>query len=377
LKVILATCGTKHYCGLPKYFYFLAKHLVNNGVEIEFIVDTEQGIEHLAEVCQGIKTTLIKPTCQERFNAPATALWCWRVAQYLKGQEFDLLHCGHVTPYFYLMQKSRKPVVFQPFGNELFAFEEIYTGVQRLFYKAMQGVLRYCGQKADILLAEGDWQLAEMEKLYNRGDAKTLPVGIDIDFVKRLATERIITREQFGLDKDDFVLLTVNTFHHQKDYPNLIRALGHLIHNKGLDVKAIMVGVGPEEKKCEEVMGNWDVSSNVIRLRNVTERQLYGLNKLADCYVSPTLVTDFQMGIAEAEALGLPIIATSQDFMIKGNGFVVEMNNPQALASKISYMQTVPKDIRTIMGERSKEIARQWDFKQIAGKAIEIYESIL
>lgn len=370
MKVEIAVCGTRSYFGLPKYFYFLAKHLARKGVDVEVIVDSLEGVDHLREVCDRLTPVIIGPACQGKHNAIATALWCWRVSQYLKRKQFDVLHCGHVTPFFYLMQPRRNPVVFQPFDNELLKFGKAFHGLKGRWYRAMGGVLEYCGQKSDVLLAEGDWQLAEMEECYGRDDSKvSVHQGIDIEWIQQVAEANPITRASLGVDNSDFVLLTVNGFQPMKNYQLLVEVLRLLPPN----VKAIMVGTGPGDAKIERLIADYGLRSRVVRLRNVPESDLYGLYRIADCYVSPTLVTDIQMGIMEAMCFGLPVVSTAQDYMIDGNGFVVAMNDVSALVDGI--VRVMMGD-RQAMGKRSKELAQQYDFSHIADEAIKIYEGL-
>lgn len=376
MKVELAVCGTKNYFGLPKYFYFLAKHLRQKGIDVEIIVDSGQGVDHLHEVLGlallgygSVTPVVISPACQGKFNAVSTALWCWRVSQYLKKKQFDVLHCGHITPFFYLMQPRRKPVVFQPFDNELLKFGKAFSGIRGRWYRAMGGVLEYCGKTADVLLAEGDWQLDEVKELYGRDDSIVSPQGIDIEWIQQVADANPITRASLGLDDSDFVLLTVNGFQPMKNYQLLVEAIRLLPPN----VKAIMVGTGTEDVKIDRLIADYGLRSRIARLRNVPESELYGLYRIADCYVSPTLVTDIQMGIIEAMCFGLPIVSTAQEYMIDGNGFVVAMDDSSALADGI--VRVMMSDRRT-MGLNSKELSRQYDFAKIAEKAIEIYKGL-
>jgi glycosyltransferase involved in cell wall biosynthesis len=154
-----------------------------------------------------------------------------------------------------------------------------------------------------------------------------------------------------------------------KNYQLLVEVLRLLPPN----VKAIMVGTGPEDAKIERLIADYGLRSRVVRIRNIPEFDLYGLYRIADCYVSPTLVTDIQMGIMEAMCFGLPVVSTAQDYMIDGNGYVVAMNDPSALVDGI--VRVMMEDRHT-MGKRSKELAQQYDFKMIAEKAIEIYKGL-
>lgn len=371
MKVVIAICGTRQYFGLPKYFYFLVKHLQNMDVDVEVILDSSEGEQHLLEVCGWGNVTVIGPECQGKWNTVNTAVWCWKVAQELKRRKFDVLHCGHVTPFFYLGMKERKAVVFQPFGNELVKFRENYGGLRGKLYGLTGEVLRSCGRRTDVLLAEGDWQRAEMWELYGR-QSMVLPVGIDVEWAREQGKKAGVTREGLGLGRDDFVLLTVNAFHQHKGYDGLVEAL-RILPEK---VKAVMVGTGPDEERVDKMVRGYGLEERVVRLRNVPEGMLYGLYGLADCYVSPAEVKDFQMGIAEAECFGLPIVSRWQEFMVDGNGFVVG-KNCSSLVDGVRRMLDIGVHGRGVLGKRSVEVAEEWDMKKIAEKAVGIYEAVL
>lgn len=365
MKVEIAVCGTKHYFGLPKYFYFLAKHLIRKGVEVEVILDSVEGVDHLIEVIDKVMYKVIPPACQGKHNLLATPLWCWKVAQYLKRKQFDILHCGHVTPFFYLMQSHRKPVVFQPFDNELLKFGNTFSGLKGRIYRAEGGVLEYCGKKSDALLAEGEWQLEEMYRLYGRYSV-ILPQGIDIEWITQMADKNPTTIPE--LDDGDFVLLTVNGFQPHKNYQLLVEALRLLPPH----IKAIMVGTGSEDTKIDRLIENYGLRSRITRLRNVPESHLYGVYRLADCYVSPTLATDFQMGIMEAECFGLPVVSTGQEYMIDENGYVVAKD----VSALVDGILRVKNGDRQAMSEKSKQLAKQYDFSAIVENLIEIYKDL-
>ena len=80
------------------------------------------------------------------------------------------------------------------------------------------------------------------------------------------------------------------------------------------------------------------------------------------------------MSIMEAEVFGLPIVSTHQEFLIDGNGYVVPERNSEALAEGILKVRNGD---RLKMGERSKEIVKQYDFKEIAKTAIAKYKELI
>ncbi len=368
MRVVLTVGGTAGYGGLLKYFYLLARHLALNHIDVEVIVDSSDGQAKLYEVTQGIvdvplpQTKVIGPTVT---GIVSKALFVYNIAKYLKNKDFDILHSCDVFPYFYLMQKDRKPVVFQPFSNELFQVGG--RDIRRLFFF----VLRSCGRKADALAIIGEWQMDWMIKGYSINKDRTfiLPVGIDISFIKDKAGQRDVTREQMSISEDTFVVLSVNTFHPYKGIEYLIKAFRDV--PKAL---LVLIGAGPEERNLRRLVFELGLQDQVVFTGGVEEKSLYNYYAVADVFVSPTMLQGSSMSIMEAEVFGLPIVSTHQEFLIDGNGYVVPEKNPKALAEGILKVRNGD---RLKMGERSKGIVKQYDFKEIAKTAIGKYEELI
>lgn len=397
MRIALVVCGTKRYFGLPKYFYFLARNLVKEGVDVTLIVDSSQGALKLLEVFgepyehyyrdsgfllnfgeTSLFLKVIGPETGGVLNAPKTLLWCYNVAQYLKKQKnsFDILHTGHITPLFYLMQKDRNPVIFQPFGNELFTLPN-----QTLYHKLAQPLLGYCGSRADLLAMEGDFQLKETLDIYKIPEDRTfvLPIGIDIPFIESKAEgPKGEWRTRMFLKGGEFVFLTVNGLYPWKGIDILINAFQvarPYIRNPFL----IIIGEGPEKGRLEDLIIEKELRDEIVIISRVPEAHLYEYYKASDVYVSPTLVKDFLMGILEAEVFGLPIISTGQEWLVKHkeNGLLVTPGDAQGLASSMVGMYQLSKEERQKMGKVSKGIVKKYDFKEIAEKAIKTYKELL
>jgi glycosyltransferase involved in cell wall biosynthesis len=362
MKVILTAYGASGYSGLPKYFYFLAKHLALSGIATELIVDSPDRVDKMREVNQLTKATVISPPVTGMLSK---ALFSLNVAKYLAKQDFDILHSCDVIPYFYLMLKSRKPVVFQPFSSELFQLGD--NDIRRMFYF----VLRSCGQRSEALAVVGEWQREQTIQDYKVSRDKTfvLPVCIDIDFVRELAGKREDIRARLGIPQDKFVVLSVNILLPCKDISSLIQAMVGVS-----DAMLVVVSDGPEADSLHRQSTELGLQDRVIFTGKVPEKELYDYYAMADVFVSPTLLDGSSMGIMEAEVFGLPIVSTHQEFLINGNGYIVPEKSPSAIAEAI---QKVRKGDRAAMGAQSREIVKQFDFKMIAKDAIAKYEELL
>ena len=362
MKVVLTAYGTSGYSGLPKYFYVLAKHLALNGVDTELIVDSPDRVAKMQEVNQLTKGTVISPPVT---GMVSKAMFSLNVARYLSRKDFDILHSCDVIPYFYLKLNRRKPVVFQPFSSELLQLGD--HDIRRFFYP----VLRSCGQKAEALAVVGEWQWEQVLRDYRVDKSRTfvLPVCIDVDFVREMASKREDVRTRLGIPEDKFVVLSVNILLPCKDIGSLIQAMQYIP-----DAVLVVVSDGPESDNLHTMTRELGLQDKVVFTGKVKEKELYDYYAMADVFVSPTLLDGSSMGIMEAEAFGLPIVSTHQEFLIDGNGYIVPEKSPKDIAQAVQKVRI--GDIIS-MGGRSREIVKQFDFKKIAKDAIDKYEELL
>ena len=380
MKVIMAYQAAYpfhyHYTGSVKYVYYLSKYLVKYGLDVEIVTSLNSGKKR-TEIYDGIKYTLLPPSTDRR----VTALWCLlfsiNLARYLKKKRFDILHGYEVVPYAYLHLRNRAPVVYQPFGNEGLTISHTRPLAKIYEQILVKPFWRYCGANADVIAAEGDFQLNAMMKLYSVSREKVfiLPVGIDSSFIMERLKVSTISRDQLGLADNDFVLISINTLNAVNGINHLVDAF-YFVKQKLANARLIIIGTGMEEERITSQIKKYGLMDSIIHLKNISENLLYDYYALSDLYVSPTLLPDFIMGILEAEACGLPIVSTGQDWLIKEgtNGYVVPQKDPVAMAEAVFKIYS--GELKS-MGLASREISRDYDFKTIAKKAIELYQKLV
>lgn len=356
MKVMLAVCGTHRYFGMPKQFYYLAKYLMKHGIDVEVIVDTENGVKQLSEVCNA-KATVLAPQVK---GAMSTLAFCQSIDEYLSQKSFELFHTCHVLPYRYL-KHEHKPVVFHPFGNELFTLGG--KGMNRIYCRMAQPILKFCGHNCEALLAEGDWQLKDMAKWYTNPRMYVVPVAIDTSVIPRTVPHN-----------GSLHLLAVNSLIKYDGVDVLIEAFRRV--SKAREATLVVVGSGPMEEKLRAQAKDL----RVIFHKNIPESSLYKLYEWADLFVSTSRQTDIQMGILEAEAAGLPIVATSGKNtpsclpeLINGNGAITWLE-PDILSKVILR---VAEHDKTTLGNRSREIVHNFDWEVVGKSVIDVYEAVL
>jgi len=352
MKVVLATHRTNQWLGVNKYFYLLGKHLAKLGVDVQIIVDSYVGAKRVGQICgDSVDVHRLEPTAT---NVLSTMRYCRILDWSLTSIDFDILHCGHVLPYFYLRNKYRKPVVFQPFGNELFTLSG--RGMNPLYCKLAQPVLRSCGNNADVLLAEGKFQFDDMRRFYPKAKRiEVLPVGVDYG-----SYAPKISHNSHGL----FQFLAVNSLLPYEGMGELLDAF-KLLNG---DCKLVIVGTGSEEERLKQKAN----LSRVIFKRNITEGELQGLYRASDAFVSPTYESDFQMGVLEAMAAGLPVLARDATWLPKS---VMRFTNNLEL-QMFNISRSSPS-VRTKRAQEGLKEVEQYGYTNIAQRALGIYQSLI
>lgn len=380
MKVVLTCNGTRRYYGAAKYFYFLAKYLVKEGIDVEVIVDSDEGRKKLTEICRNVRGTVIGPATSGKMNTLTSALYSLNLARYLKDSSFDILHSYSTMPLFYLALSNRAPTVFQVFGNEGFTEPEALKArsLSKIYYHSLvQPAWRYCAARANAIAAEGEFQIEDIAKTcrVSRDKIVVLPIGVYSTFIKERLKARGITRKQLGLTEDSFVLLSVSNLYAIKGISYLIDAF-RLVKQKLAEVKLIIIGAGPEEQSMYSQIRAYQLTDSIIHLKNVPEVTLYDYYAISDLYVSPILQRDFIMGILEAEVCGLPIVSTGQGWLIRQgeSGYVVPPRDPVAMAEAV--LKVYDGDRKT-MGVMSRKIAKGYDFELTTKETIKLYQNLL
>jgi len=110
-------------------------------------------------------------------------------------------------------------------------------------------------------------------------------------------------------------------------------------------------------------------------------RDVAELMASSDIFILPSRHEGLTRAIMEAMAVGLPIIATdvrgNRDLVKSGeNGYLVPLDDVEQTATAIERIID-SGDLRRSMGEKSKELVKQYDLKNIIPQMEEIYDLFL
>jgi len=230
-----------------------------------------------------------------------------------------------------------------------------------------------------ITINEEDYKAAQKFKLRKNGKVFFVPgVGVDIvSLEQRIASiDRSEKRKELGLSADAAVIITVGELNANKNHIQVLEALSKL--NK-TNFHYLIVGNGEDEQKLQKAVNELLLRDKVSFLgfrRDVPE-----LLTASDVFILTSRREGLPKAVMEAMAVGLPIIATdvrgNRDLVKSGeNGYLVPLDDVEQTAIAIERLIN-SENLRRSMGEKSKELVKQYDLQCILKEMEKIYDNIL
>ena len=378
MKVIISTRAVypfHGFGGMERYYYNLSKHLNECGIDVEIVTSYNKSGKKIS-YHNGIKYIFLPP-CFGKFMLLHYKLFNLNVMKYLIDKEFDILH-GTAGTYPYSSLKTIRPVIHQPFGLEIFKVKGFLKLYSYLSYYPMNIKMHKC---ADAIASEGKIQTKEIMHLFGVPKEKIfyLPVGINLDFIRRCLQNINTTRRELNLQDADIVLINVNRLEPNKGIPYLINALNILNYSCKLNVKLIIVGSGSIEENIKSQIKALGLQDKVVHFKNIPDEKMFQLYTLADISVTPTLYEGLPTVVLEAMACGKPVVASNvseipQVVKHSVNGFLVPPANSKAIADAV--LKIYDKNLFMKMSKASKKIIKNYDWSKIAKMAVKKYEEL-
>ncbi|WP_185156038.1 glycosyltransferase family 4 protein [Fulvivirga kasyanovii] len=186
--------------------------------------------------------------------------------------------------------------------------------------------------------------------LFDDTKVAVIPNGLDLGFFKP-------TKKN---DSQTFSIGMLSRIVPIKDHETLIRALGQL-DCKNLVLK--IAGEGESMVKLQALAKELGVENKVMFLGRLSEDRIPAFLNELDLYVHATLGETMSTAIMQAQACGLPIIASDvmgvNNLITSGkNGILVECRNVEQMAQSIILLREDSK-LRKSLGYESEQYAKE------------------
>lgn len=235
-----------------------------------------------------------------------------------------------------------------------------------------------------IMARYTDYLVTMNEEDFTR--AKQFPVKQEVLFVKGVGVDRKNfsnenkarrheTRQVLGIEANHFVIVCIAELSARKNQVQLLEALRRLKTNQ--PVTCLLVGNGEAEELLKSLVKQYGLLDKVQFLG--FRHDVPHLIEAADAVTLLSKQEGLPRALMEGLAAGKPIITTdvrgNRDLVIQGqNGYIVELGNIEDTVQAFEHLINRPHDERKQMGERSRELSRQYDEGFILEEMERLYE---
>lgn len=252
-----------------------------------------------------------------------------------------------------------------------------YKGAPLLNWILFYPVERWLAHDTDVLITinQEDYKRAQS---FKAGKVVYVPgVGVDLKKFHISPIDKAKKREELGIPKDDFVLLSVGELIPRKNHQVVLRALGILKQQGKLEnIQYIICGQGDKLAELRKLAQTLNIAENVHFLGY--RRDISEICNASDCFMFMSLQEGLPVALMEAMACGLPAICTN----IRGNTELIEDgvtgiiadNTPEDTARSIEKLKA-DSAFRDKLSAYALSKIKQFDISQILPIMKKIYEA--
>lgn len=189
-------------------------------------------------------------------------------------------------------------------------------------------------------------------------------------------------RKELKIPQNITVLISVGRLIKEKGYNYLIEAIHYLkSRQRSNGVVLFIIGEGKERKKIEAKIKKLGLSKSVFLLGE--KKDISSYLHAADIFIASSLHEGFSLATLEAACTGLPIVSTKtgvipEVFRDNRTGFLVNAGDSRALAEKIEYVLSLPKEERRKIAEGARKIVEEkFSIKKMVKNYEFLYQELL
>lgn len=209
-----------------------------------------------------------------------------------------------------------------------------------------------------------------------RSKGSVIPNGILVDEVRRFLINREALRHDLGLS--GFVVAFAGRKARIKGYLDLLDALQRL-RSDGVDARLLVTGDSSPEEAAEVARRVRDLGLESCLLDLGLRDDHLRFLAAADAFALPSYAEGMPMGVVEAMAAGLPIVATGAgglpEILTEGvEGFLVSPGDVNALADRLGRLARDPA-LRAFMGSKAAARSESFDEAVMVSAYLDLYSN--
>lgn len=349
-----------------RFFKQLIKELVEEGHTVDIAANTS--ISNVPDEYIELGCKVFPISCTRNPFEKGTLTAIKQLKQIVSEGNYDLVHCH--TPIAAMCtrlacRKARKTgtkVVYTAHG---FHF---YKGAPLQNWLLYYPIEKFCAHFTDVLITINKEDYALAQKKMKAKKVEYVPgVGIDVAKFANTVVDRDLKRDEIGVPRDAFMLLSIGDLNQNKNHETVIKALAEMNDSS---IHYVIAGKGNKKDYLEKLADEKGVNLHLLGFRG----DIPELDKTADVFIFPSYREGLSVSVMEVMASGLPIICSR----IRGNTDLVDENggllfDPMSIAECAEVIRKIKFSDLVSMSEYNNNTAQKYEFETINTHMKEIY----
>ena len=281
-----------------------------------------------------------------------------RLARLFRIERFDVVHTHDDTPLIYAM-----PAAW-------------WAGVRRRIHTHHHGHLAAIGWRSRFLGRQAARFCQHFVCVSEDSARYMIADGVSQQKVQTIHNGIDLQRFAFHGPRDGGPIVTVARLSPEKDLANLLRAAQHLVAPFP-QVRIEIAGAGPSREELDRLTQELRLGEHVTFLGEV--RDIPALLARARLFVLPSLSEGISLTLLEAQACGLPVVATkvggNPEVILDGaTGLLVPANDPAALAQAMNAVLIDPARGRAMGAAGRRRVEEGFDIRTMTKRYEALYD---
>jgi glycosyltransferase involved in cell wall biosynthesis len=282
-------------------------------------------------------------------------IYFWRLWEYLRAQQYDVIHvhCERASFYFCLTARLAGVRTIVRTIHNVFQFS---GNLRRLRALQRAIVRRCCG--VQMIAVSGDVRRCEQERF--RNPAQVVPNWYDSNtFLPAGEASRLGLRRALGISQDCLAVVSVGNCNAVKNHAVMIEALREM--DEQMAVRYLHVGAEDAQQSERQLAHRLGVAHRVEFLGSRSD--VARILQAADVFVMPSKYEGVGIAAMEAMAVRLPVVLADVQGLrqLARLGPEVELveGTPRCFAQAIVRLQAAGENERRAKGRRLSQAVRQ------------------
>lgn len=307
-----------------------------------------------------------------------------QIIRLVREHDIDIIHChtpvggvlGRLAGRYF--RKRGLKIIYTAHGFHFYKGAPLLNNTVFYFVEKMLAHYTDCL----VVINQEDYENACKFRLKRGGRVYYIPgVGLDIQKYAPVSQETIgKKREELGLKKDEFFLVSVGELNENKNHVVVLKMLAGLKRsNSGIKIKYGICGDGFFRERMEQWIRQAGLEEDVC-IYGFT-RQVPDIVGCADALIFPSKREGLGMAALEALSMGVPVLASdnrgTREYMKDGkNGFVCAYDDAGGFLRGIRKLQMMSVEEKKKMRQVCRESVEHFDKKYSNAIMRDVYREL-